>query len=65
MIENALMLIKQKGKKNMNNEKSVTKQLEDLASNICDNFCKYRDTCDENCECEYIRQGNNCPLDVL
>lgn len=39
--------------------------LEELAGNICDNFCKYRDTCDENAECDYIRQGNDCPLDIL
>lgn len=46
----------------MEEKKSVTEQIEDIAGNICDNFCKYRETCDENCECEYIRQGNDCPL---
>ena len=49
----------------MNQEKTIPQQLEDLAGNICDNFCKYRDTCDENCECEYIRADNVCPLDIL
>lgn len=49
----------------MNDKKTITKQLEALTENICDNFCKYRDTCDDNCECEWIRQGNDCPLDCL
>ncbi len=44
---------------------SITKQIETVAENICDNFCKYRDTCDENCECDWIREGNKCPLDAL
>ena len=46
-------------------DKSVTEQIIEVAENICDNFCKYRETCDENCECEWIRQGNSCPLDKL
>lgn len=44
---------------------SITKQIEQVAENICDNFCKYRDTCDENCECEWLRNGNECPLAKL
>ena len=48
-------------KKNSN----VTSLLEEVAEDICDNFCKYRDTCDDNCECEHIRKGNTCPLDRL
>lgn len=46
-------------------EKTITKQLEDIRENICDNFCKYKTTCDENCECDWIREGNKCPLDRL
>lgn len=44
---------------------SATKIIEETCETICDNFCKYRDTCDENCECDWIRQGNKCPLDNL
>lgn len=35
------------------------------AEDICNNFCKYRETADENCECDHIREGNQCPLDKL
>lgn len=44
---------------------SITKQLEDFAEDICDRFCKWRETCDDNCECQWIREGNKCPLDKL
>lgn len=44
---------------------SVTQQIETTCETICDNFCKYRDTCDKNCECDWIRSGNVCPLDAL
>lgn len=43
----------------------VTEIIEKVAEEICDNFCKYRETCDENCECDIIRQGKKCPLDKL
>ena len=45
--------------------KSVTKQIELIAEDICDNNCKYRETCDDNAECEVIRSGRKCPLDQL
>lgn len=44
---------------------SIRQQLEDIQEDICDNFCKYGSTCDENCECDWIREGNSCPLDRL
>lgn len=44
---------------------SVTKIIEEVAGEVCDNFCKYRDTCDEECLCDWIREGNPCPLDKL
>lgn len=44
---------------------SIRQQIEEVAGNICDNFCKYQETCDDNCECEWIRSGNDCPLDKL
>lgn len=37
-----------------------------VLEDICDNFCKYRETVDEDCLCDYIRDGSNsCPLDIL
>jgi len=36
-----------------------------LAEDICDNYCKYRNTADEECLCELLRNGEKCPLDVL
>lgn len=44
---------------------SVTEIIEEVAGQICDDFCKYRTTCDSSGECEYIRNGNECPLDKL
>jgi len=32
---------------------------------ICDNFCKYRETCDEDFECDWVRSGKDCPMDRL
>lgn len=39
--------------------------LERVCGKICDDFCIYKDTNDENAECEWIRKGNKCPLDFL
>ena len=44
---------------------SVTKMIEKVAEDICDNYCKYSDTVDDNGECEPIRNGTPCPLDKL
>lgn len=46
-------------------EKCLTEQLQELAEDICDNYCKFRDSCDDNAECEVIRSGGKCPLDLL
>lgn len=47
-------------------EKSIKEILVEVSENICDNFCKYRDTSDDDCLCDYIRDGiNSCPLDIL
>ena len=46
-------------------EKQIRQQLEELSEKICDDFCKYRSTCDENCECDWVRKGNSCPLDKI
>lgn len=49
------------------NEKTVrvTDILQSVAEDICDNYCKYRDTCDEDELCGIIRNGGTCPLDRL
>lgn len=47
------------------NEKNIVEILTDLAADICDNYCKYRDTCDDDYKCEAMREGLPCPLDVL
>lgn len=40
--------------------------LESTCETICDNFCKYRDTGDDECICDYVRDGQHtCPLDFL
>ena len=46
-------------------DKPIRKILEETAEDICENYCKYRDTTDENCECDVTRDGGTCPLDVL
>ena len=45
--------------------KSITQIIEEVCQDICDNYCIYRSTCDENAECEPMRNGQKCPLDRL
>ena len=52
-------------KEEKSKKESIRQQLEDITGEICDNFCKYRNTCDENNECDWIREGNSCPLDKI
>lgn len=49
------------------NEKTVRIPdiLQSVAEDICDNFCKYREACDEEGLCDIIRNGGTCPLDRL
>ena len=44
---------------------TVTHVLQEVAEDICDNYCKYRDTADEENLCGVIRDGGKCPLDRL
>ena len=44
---------------------SIASMLEHIAADICDNFCKYRETCDDDALCDIIRNGEQCPLDKL
>lgn len=43
----------------------MREKITEICENICDNFCKYRDTCDDNSECEVLREGDMCPLDEI
>lgn len=45
------------------NELKIMRQ--EVFEKVCDQLCKYRDTCDEDIECDYIREHGNCPLDRL
>ncbi len=45
--------------------KSIRQILEEVSEDICDNYCKYRDTADEENLCALIRDGGTCPLDKL
>lgn len=44
---------------------SVSKIIQSVSEDICNNYCKYRDTEDEDCLCPVIRNGDSCPLDRL
>lgn len=44
---------------------SLREILREVSENICDNYCKYRETVDEECLCDVIRDGGSCPLDRL
>ena len=46
-------------------EKSVTQIISEVAEDICDNYCKYRETVDDDALCDVIRDGGKCPLDKL
>ncbi len=46
-------------------EKSVSKMIREVCEDICNNYCKYRDTEDEENLCSRIREGGSCPLDRL
>lgn len=45
--------------------KSVSQIVQLVSEDICDNYCKYRDTADEENLCDVIRNGGSCPLDRL
>lgn len=46
-------------------EKSVSEILREVCEDICDNYCKYRITGDEEHLCSLIKGGVSCPLDGL
>lgn len=45
--------------------KSIIRILQEVSEDICNNYCKYKDTGDEESLCEIIRSGRDCPLDRL
>lgn len=44
---------------------TIKEQLLKVCEDICNNYCKYRDTVDEDYKCDIIREKGSCPLDVL
>lgn len=46
-------------------QKSVMRIISQVCEDICDNYCKYRETSDEDSLCDVIRNGDPCPLDRL
>ena len=43
----------------------VMENIRKVCEDICDNYCKYRDTVDEDGICDGMRDGRICPLDRL
>ena len=45
----------------------IKQTINEVSLNMCDNFCKYRDILDTDKDgvCDYVRNGNSCPLDIL
>lgn len=46
-------------------ERSISKVLQEVCGDICNNYCRYRDTSDEEYLCSRLREGSSCPLDRL
>ena len=46
----------------MDEKKSAMKIIEEVCEDICNRYCKYGDTVDEDGECEVGRGGEECPL---
>ena len=45
--------------------KTVSAIITSVCEDICDNYCKYRETSDDDFQCDIIRSGKACPLDIL
>ena len=52
-------------KEKTNLQKSNREIIQEVSEDICDNYCKYRDTTDEENLCNIVRSGKECPLDLL
>lgn len=49
----------------INLQKGIQALIQEVSEDICDNYCKYRETADENNLCDITRDGSPCPLDRL
>lgn len=49
----------------MEQNQTIFQILQEVADDMCDNFCKYQDTTDEEGNCDWIRNGGKCPLDKI
>lgn len=47
-----------------NEELSIIEMLQAICEDICDNYCKYNNTADDNGDCDITRNGT-CPLHKL
>ena len=45
--------------------KIIKERIEKVSEDICDNYCKYQETSDDNGICDAIRENGHCPLDLL
>lgn len=48
--------------KSKTNGFSIPREMARISENICDNFCKYNDTCEGYFQCEYTNYGGVCPM---
>lgn len=46
-------------------DKTITRIIDEVCEDICNNYCEYRNTGDEECICEKVRTESTCPLDKL
>lgn len=48
-------------------QKVIKQTINEVSLDMCNNFCKYRDflNTDKDGVCDYVRNGNHCPLDRL
>lgn len=58
-------MFKMKNEESLSLQKSVQAVIQKVSEDICDNYCKYRETADEENLCDIIRDGSPCPLDRL
>ena len=52
----------------MEETKTITKQIQEVADDFCDNYCKYPDIWDEEAEGSELSESDhcqNCPLNRL
>lgn len=45
--------------------KSIVTIIGEICGDVCENYCKYRNTVDDYGECDAQRESGECPLDRL